>query len=138
MSTKIKPQVSKKNPYWIERHRYYELKHFCMQYPIWEKAYKAVDSLSHRPWDAEVFAKNQGESITEKAAEQAQYYAERMRMVEDCCYEASSIICGGLILGVTRGLTYEQVLQYIDIPCGREYYYETYRKFFWILNRVHY
>ena len=25
------------NPYWIERHRYYELKHFCLQYPIWKK-----------------------------------------------------------------------------------------------------
>lgn len=28
------PELSEKNPYWIERHRYYELKHFCLQYPI--------------------------------------------------------------------------------------------------------
>ena len=38
MGTTIRPELSEKNPYWIERHRYYELKHFCLQYPIWKKA----------------------------------------------------------------------------------------------------
>lgn len=37
MGTTIRPELSEKNPYWIERHRYYELKHFCLQYPIWKK-----------------------------------------------------------------------------------------------------
>lgn len=32
MSTTIRPEVSEKNQYWIEKHRYYELKHFCLQY----------------------------------------------------------------------------------------------------------
>ena len=31
MATMIRPELSEKNPYWIERHRYYELKHFCLQ-----------------------------------------------------------------------------------------------------------
>lgn len=39
MSTTIRPEVSEKNQYWIEKHRYYELKHFCLQYPIWRKSY---------------------------------------------------------------------------------------------------
>ena len=39
MATTIRPELSEKNPYWIEKHRYYELKHFCLQYPIWRKAY---------------------------------------------------------------------------------------------------
>ena len=26
MGTTIRPELSEKNPYWIERHRYYELK----------------------------------------------------------------------------------------------------------------
>lgn len=34
MGTTIRPELSEKNPYWIERHRYYELKHFCLQYSI--------------------------------------------------------------------------------------------------------
>ena len=46
MGTTIRPELSEKNPYWIERHRYYELKHFCLQYPIWKKAYAALESLT--------------------------------------------------------------------------------------------
>lgn len=37
MSTAIRPELSKSSKYWIDRHRYYELKHFCLQYPIWKK-----------------------------------------------------------------------------------------------------
>lgn len=58
MATTIRPELSEKNPYWIERHRYYELKHFCLQYPIWKKAYAALDGLSRRPADMEIFSRN--------------------------------------------------------------------------------
>lgn len=30
MATEIRPELSEKNPYWIGKHRYYELKHFCI------------------------------------------------------------------------------------------------------------
>ena len=49
MANDIRPEVSQKNPYWIGKHRYYELKHFCLQYPIWKKAYLSLDALSKRP-----------------------------------------------------------------------------------------
>lgn len=41
MGNIIRAEVSEKNPYWIEKHRHYELKHFCLQYPIWKKAYSS-------------------------------------------------------------------------------------------------
>ena len=56
MSTTIRPELSEKNPYWIEKHRYYELKHFCLQYPIWKRARAALDGLSQRPMDAVIFS----------------------------------------------------------------------------------
>ena len=34
------PDISKKNPYWIDRERYYELKHFCLQYRYWKRRLK--------------------------------------------------------------------------------------------------
>ena len=37
MSTDISPEISKKSRWWIPRERYYELKHFSMQYPEWKK-----------------------------------------------------------------------------------------------------
>ena len=39
MGTVITPEISEKNEYWISRHRYYELKHFCLQYKEWVKSY---------------------------------------------------------------------------------------------------
>lgn len=42
MSTLIRPELSETNRYWIEKHRYYELKHFCLQYPLWRHAYNSL------------------------------------------------------------------------------------------------
>ena len=46
MGTTLRAELSEKNPYWIEKHRYYELKHFCLQYPIWKKIYRSLDGFS--------------------------------------------------------------------------------------------
>ena len=39
MSTLVRPVLSKRNKYYISKHRYYELKHFCLQYPEWKEEY---------------------------------------------------------------------------------------------------
>ena len=31
MRNDMRPELSQKNPYWIGKHRYYELKHFCLR-----------------------------------------------------------------------------------------------------------
>ena len=43
----------------------------------------------------------------------------------------------GLIFfeGVTCGVSYG-VLAARGIPCGKDYYYDKYRKFFWLLDKV--
>lgn len=46
MSTLIRPEISIKNKYWISRHRYYELKHFCLQYTDWKKMYLILTDTS--------------------------------------------------------------------------------------------
>ena len=46
--TAIHPELSPKSRYWIDRHRYYELKHFCLQYPLWIRARASLDGLSRR------------------------------------------------------------------------------------------
>ena len=42
MATVIRAELSKNNKYWISKHRYYELKHFCLQYPEWQKEYSNI------------------------------------------------------------------------------------------------
>ena len=42
-------QLSAKNPCHIPKHRYYELKHFCLQYPDWKKALVLLDGWNTEP-----------------------------------------------------------------------------------------
>ena len=85
MGTTIRPELSEKNPYWIEKHRYYELKHFCLQYPIWRKAYSVLDGYANPPKDSASFVitSTLGDP-TAKCAMAKTYYSERTDMVEGC------------------------------------------------------
>ena len=46
MGTNIRPESSQSNEYWIPRDRYYELAHFCLQYPAWVEFCREADSTS--------------------------------------------------------------------------------------------
>ena len=46
MSTLIRPELSETNRYWIEKHRYYELKHFWLAIPVVASCVQFVDRLS--------------------------------------------------------------------------------------------
>ena len=49
MATTVRAKLSEKNKYWISKHRYYELKHFCLQFPIWKQAYASLDEVCISP-----------------------------------------------------------------------------------------
>ena len=49
MSTRIIPEISKNKPEWIPKHRYYELKHFCLQYPEWKKMVSELNLIKSGP-----------------------------------------------------------------------------------------
>lgn len=137
MSTVTRPELSEKNKYYVEKHRYYELKHFCLQYPIWKKAYISLDGLSKRPDDLDVFSKtNQTSNPTEKCALAKEYYSSRMRIVEEACKETDAEIWDYILRAVTEGLSYDTLYMNYTIPCCKDTYYNLYRRFFWILNKV--
>lgn len=135
MSTTIRPELSEKNPYWIEKHRYYELKHFCLQYPIWRKARGALSGLSQRPIDMVIFTKNFGDP-TAKCAEARAFYSERMELVEKAAEETDRELGDYILKAVTQGISYDLLRARANVPCCKDVYYELYRRFFWILNRM--
>lgn len=135
MSTAIRPEVSEKNPYWIEKHRYYELKHFCLQYPIWRKAYASLDGLSKRPTELVTFKKNRNVgNPTVKCAEAREFYRKRMEMVEQTAIKADTDLASYILKGVTEGWSYDSLQTRFNIPCCKDTYYDRYRKFFYLLN----
>ena len=137
MATTIRPELSEKNKYWIEKHRYYELKHFCLQYPIWRKAYLSLDGLSKRPTDLEATQRsNIVGDPTGKCAEAKMYYSERMSMLENIATDTSSELSTYILKAVTEAISYDHLKSRLDIPCSKDTYYELYRRFFWLLNKA--
>mgnify|MGYP000274778860 CR=1 FL=1 len=136
MGTTIRPELSEKNPYWIEKHRYYELKHFCLQYPIWRKAYSLLDGYANPPKDLASFVVTStlGDP-TAKCAMAKTYYSERTDMVERVAEQTDRELAEYILKAVTEGWSYDILKARLEIPCCKDVYYELYRRFFWLLNK---
>lgn len=136
MGTTIRPELSERNKYWIEKHRYYELKHFCLQYPIWKKAYLSIDGLSKRPTDLAIFSKSNVHSDpTARCVEAREFYFDRMRIVEQTALATDGDLYSYILKGVTEGVSYDHLKTRLEIPCCKDIYYDLYRRFFWLLNK---
>lgn len=137
MSTVIRAKISEKNKYYIDKHRYYELKHFCLQYNEWKKAYAACN-------EAIIFASefdrmpssNIPSDLTAKYAIKKAQYAEKIKLIEKSAMEADEYLYSYILKAVTEGLSYTYLKAKMDIPCGKDMYYNRYRKFFWLLSEA--
>lgn len=135
MATVIRAEISTKNKYWIDKHRHYELKHFCLQYPAWKKAYHALDGASLPSSISErVSSTNIPSDPTGKCVLMRDQYLKRMMMVEDAAKSADEYLYEYILKAVTEGLSYTYLQTVLGIPCSRDTYYDRYRKFFWILS----
>lgn len=137
MATVVRPEISEKSKYYIDRHRYYELKHFCMQYKEWKKAYASCN-------DAIIFASsfdkqptsNIPSDITAKYGMMKAHYDRRIKLIERVAIESDEFLYPYILKAVTEGLSYPYLKTKLDIPCGRDMYYDRYRKFFWLLSEA--
>lgn len=137
MSTVIRPEVSRKNPYYISRHRYYELKHFCLQYPEWRKACLELGNSMQmtvvRP--DEVKQKSLYSDPTGEAAVRLEMYRRLIDIVEEAVQDTQTDIEIFLLKSVTEGLSYTYLHTSLGIPCGKRYFYDTCRRFWWVLDK---
>jgi hypothetical protein len=133
VSTDIRPELSKKNPYWIPKHRYYELKHFVMQYPDWIAARNGLTFIGVPTHDVRI--KTDISDPTMSCAELRQFYSDKIDMVD-----RADAGCGCkyyVLQGILHELSYEKLLvRYPPVLYyTKEAYYICYRKFFWLLNQ---
>ena len=137
MATTIRPEVSIKNRYHIDKHRHYELKHFCLQYPKWKKAY--IESLDADIPLSMIDGSHTSEGVYDPKSSRAltrAYYSKRMRMLEQVAKDADKYLWFYILKGVTEGLSYTYLRTKLDIPCGKDMYYDRYRRFFWLLSEI--
>ncbi len=131
-----RPEVSKKNKYWITRHRFYELKHFCLQYPQWKHHLEIISN-----WPNCVPSRNKLEGDrqsrpTEQIVMKRTYLTNRIKMLEDVAQATDKLIGPYILKGVTEGRSYDQLSAYKQVPCSKDTYYDLYRRFFWLLDQA--
>lgn len=137
MATVVRAQISENNKYWISKHRHYELKHFCLQYPEWKKEYLTLGVPSASSAMLEVISStNTPSDLTARYAIRRVYYAERIDLIEKVAREADKYLYEYILRAVTEGLSYTYLKSKLKIPCSRDMYYDRYRRFFWLLNEA--
>lgn len=136
MSTTIRPELSSKNCYWIEKHRYYELKHFCLQYPSWKRKYNSL-IVYPSSWPSLVppTKTNVINDPVTKNVDERLFYANRMDMIERVAQETDAELASYILKAITEGISYDHLRARSDIPCCKDTYYDLYRRFFWLLSK---
>ena len=92
----------------LSKHRFYELKHFCLQYNEWKALYSEADGWSGK-----------GDTTSRDGIKRADI-CRYVELIEQCANET-----GGTVL---RFVTEPG----ITVPVEEIYFY---KKFFWILSR---
>ena len=135
MGTTIRNEISNKNPYKLNKHRYLELKHFCLQYPDWKKLYLSENGI--RSGGFELHGRRRTE-WGDPTAIGAMFKADcdrNIRMIEETARETDSFLFPYILVAVTEGYGFTYLKMMMNIPCGKDLYYQLYRKFFWLLDK---
>ena len=135
MATLVRAKISDKNQYYIDKHRHYELKHFCLQYPEWKKKYDilGVPTMSTSMLERVPMSNIVGDPTARFAINKV-YYKERIELIERIAVETDRYLCAYILKAVTEGLSYNYLKTKLNIPCSRDTYYNRYRRFFWLLS----
>ena len=131
----IRAELSKKNKYYIDKHRHYELKHFCLQYPRLKKEYDTYcDVGPNISKIEELYSDNLRSDPTFSWVAKREKTLEKIKLIERAAIETDGILFQYILKGVTEGLSYTYLKTILQIPCSKDMYYDLYRRFFWILD----
>ena len=113
-----------------------ELKHFCLQYKEWKKEYsRCNEAVLFASTIEKIPSTNIPSDITAKYGMMKVYYDRRIKLIEETAKEADDFLYPYILKAVTEGLSYVHLKSRLDIPCGKDMYYDRYRKFFWLLSQ---
>ena len=140
MPRQIRPEIKPENPLYISRQRYYELKHFCLQYPEWKVQVCMIDGIQHQAPYTDM-PKSETNTIQDRTAaialdKERESLEHKIDIVEKAAEYAGADLKDHILKGITEGLAYSILQLKTSIPCNRNEYYDRYRKFFWLLDKL--
>ena len=132
--SELKPELSKKNKYWLPKHRYYELKHFCLQYPAWVEELRNINLYGSINYFKGGRGKDYGDPTFALVCAREDLTI-KIDLVDRCLKAADHEISEWIKIGVTCGYSFNYLKNKLNIPCERDMYYDRVRKFFYILSQ---
>ena len=125
--------MSTKSKWYISKYRYLELKNMCLQYPEWKKELLVIDSGLY----SFNFIKTDTDQVefkdpTFRTVEKREELVNKIKAIEDTAKLSGEDLSAYILECVCFGKSYDV----LKAPCGRRQFYERYRKFFWILDKI--
>ena len=121
--------------YGLTKHRFLELKYFCLQYDEWKKELEQLrDTIKSADTTGQPVS-NYPEHPTEILAIKRAELSYKCDLIEETAREAGGDIWKYVLLGVTKEEnTYTRLTKMCGMPCCRNVYYEKRRKFYYVLS----
>lgn len=132
----VRREFSKKNNYYITKHRRYELEHFCRQYPDWKKELFLITGPGNRYFKNDRVITSNVSDPTAEVAIIREALSGRMIIVEKAAHYADNEIGDYILKGATEGLSWDELYAKCSIPCSSGMYYERLRRFYWYLDKL--
>lgn len=136
MATTIRPEISIKSKWHIGRERYYELKHFCLQYPEWKKELAELNYATYPQQLCFIGSDGLLCNPTEKRVIDRETYISNIEKVNRAIDAAEKDLGYYLLQSVAYGKSFTYLQTALRIPCCKDVFYDRYRKFFWILDKI--
>lgn len=111
---------------------------FVYNIPNEKKLYSELDGYSTGV-DLDTYVihrSNIPSDITSRYAEKRLDCLEKMNMVEYAAIEADPDLYPYILKAVTEELSFTYLKTKLNIPCGKDMYYDRFRRFFWLLDKL--
>ena len=139
--TKIRAELSKSNPLYIDKYAFRTAYYFALQYPSWKQQYaetigSAVKALND---DGQPHGTDTGDP-TARIAMRASVLRSNIELIESTALIAGEDLAEYILYATTNeNITYNYLAggrcKLGRIPCGKNYYYQRRRLFYYLLSK---
>ena len=107
-----------------------------MQYSVWKKLYEELEDVTiPLALTDKMPTSNLPGDPTAKRALLKFFYSERIKLIEKTAMEADPYLYAYLLKGIIEEKSYIYLKTKLGMPCGKDMYYDRYRRFFWLLDQ---
>lgn len=122
--------------YSISKNRFFELYYWCLQYNEWKNELKYLTNTVGVIEITDIITNSNSGDYTQRLSMRRRGLEQNCQIIEQTAIEADLDIYQYIIKAVTEEeVTYQHLKLIMEIPCGKDMYYDRRRKFYWLLDK---